>query len=347
MCRLVLTPCLLRCVYQPVQSQAETFRFTQKVNINKRPADPRVTSVVCYAFLVFLSDFVFYLGRRVIASRLLNCLLTRRTMSSTMTENLSVMRSNASSVTAETLDSITSATTFDFCTDLEDSSQDPEGPTLPDLPRLFPYTVNKKRNHEEYLASSSDAPLFSSDDLPASSAENYIEPRVKRQHQRPWYEKDQGSSGVSVHSSMKEARMKKPFQRTYDSGVWLGSDESIENEDIDRQDAVRKALRVMETGGSIDGDDELWHEDEEVLDISDDSHGNTQTLEEKLQQALVKRALQLTEDPGGFEGPVFPYWQKQPNYLSGFHLVQAQAQQKVALCVDEGAEVVDLSYAFP
>ena len=264
-----------------------------------------------------------------------------------MTESSGLTRSNASSVTSETLDSITSATTFDLCIDLQDSSEDLEGASLPDLPRLIPYTVNKKRNHEEYLASSSDAPLFSSDDLPASSAENYIEPRVKRQHQRPWYEIDQGWSGVSVHSSMKKPRMKKPFQRTYDSGVWLGSDESTENEDIDRQDAVRKALRVMEMGGSFDGDDELWHEDEEGLDLGEDSiHENTRTLEEKLQQALVNRALQLTEDPGGFEGPVFPYWQKQPNYLSGFHSVQEQAQKKVALCVEEGAEVVDLSYVF-
>ena len=268
-------------------------------------------------------------------------------MSSTITEISGLTKSNASSVTLETLDSITSASSFDLCIDLQDSSENSEGPILPNLPRHIPYTVNKKRNHEEYLASSSDAPLFSSDDLPASSAENYIEPRVKRQYQRPWYEMDQGWSGVSVHSSMKKPRIKKPFQRTYDSGVWLGSDESTENEDIDQHDAVRKALRVMEMGGSIDGDDELWHEDEEGLDLEDNIHENTQTLEEKLQQALLDRALQLTEDPGGFEGPVFPYWQKQPNYLLGFHLVQEQAQKKVALCVEEGAQVVDLSYVFP
>ena len=263
-----------------------------------------------------------------------------------MTENSGLTRSNASSVSSDILNSTTSATTFDLCIDLQDSSEDPEGSSVPDLPRFVPCTVNKKRDHEEYLASSSDAPLFSSDDLPASSAENYIEPRVKRQHQRPWYEIDEGWCGVSVHSSIKKPRMKKSFQRTYDSGVWLGSDESTENEDIDRQDAVRKALRVMEMGGSIDGDDELWDEDEEGLNLGDDMDENTQTLEEKLQQALVKRALQLTEDPGGFEGPVFPYWQKQPNRLLGFHEVQQQAQKKVALCIEEGAEVVDLSYVF-
>ena len=268
-------------------------------------------------------------------------------MSSTMTES-SGLTSNASSITSKTLDSITSATTFDLCVDFDfqNSSEIPEGPNLPDLPRLIPSTVKKKRNHEEYLASSSDGPLFSSDDLPASSAENYIEPRVKRQHQRPWYEIDEGWNGCPIHSSMKKPRMKKPFQRNYDSAVWLGSDESTENQDIDRQDAIRKALKVMELGGSIDGDDELWHEDEEGLDLGDSIHENTRTLEEKLQQALVQRALQLTEDPGGFEGPVFPYWQRQPNYLSGFHLVQEEAQKKVASCVEEGGEVVDLSYVF-
>ena len=141
--------------------------------------------------------------------------------------------------------------------------------------------------------------------------------------------------------------MKGPFKRAHDSGVWLGSDESTENEDIDRQDAVRRALRVMENGGSIDGDDELWHEDVKELDLGDNMLEDTRTLEQKLQQALVNRALQLTEDPGGFEGPVFPYWQTQPRHLLGFHLVQKQAQEKVALCVEEGEEVVDLSYVFP
>ena len=265
-----------------------------------------------------------------------------------MTES-SGLTSNASSVTLKSLDSMCSATTIDLCVDLQDSNEIPEGPSLPVLPRFIPSTVNKKRNRDEYLASSSDAPLFSSDDLPASSVENYIEPTFKRQHQIPWYEMAQGWSGCVIDLSSvytKRPATIKPFKRTGDSSVWMGSDESTENEDIDRQDAVRKALRVMETGGSIDGDDELWLEDEEGPDLGDDIHENTQTLEEKLQQALVDRALQLTEDPGGFEGPVFPYWQKQPNYLLGFHKVQEQAQQKVFSCVDEGAEVVDLSYVF-
>ena len=147
-------------------------------------------------------------------------------------------------------------------------------------------------------------------------------------------------------SSAKKPRMRGPFKRTYDSGVWLGSDESTENEDVDRQDAVRRALKVMESGASIDddNDEELWHEDEKELDLEKKVYASNQTLEEKLQQALVNKALRITEDPGGFEGPVFPYWQKQPGHLMGFHLVQEQAQKKVALCVEQGEEVIDLSY---
>lgn len=100
----------------------------------------------------------------------------------------------------------------------------------------------------------------------------------------------------------------------------------------------------METGDSINDDEELWHEDEKELDHGDPVHESTQTLEEKLQQALIEKALQITEDPGGFEGPVFPYWQKQPGQLASFHSIQEQAQKKVALCVEQGGEAIDLSY---
>lgn len=253
--------------------------------------------------------------------------------------------SNGSAVSAA-LDSLTSATTSDPFTNLQDSTESSIDPTLPKLPSFLPSTVNQKRNRDEYLASSSDAPLFSSDDLPASSAEKYEEPRVKRQHRRPWYETEDGWRSVSAISPIKKPRMKGPFKRTHDSGVWLASDDSMEDEETDRQDAVRRTLRVMENGGSIDGDDELWHEDEKELDLGERIHGKIQTLEEKLQQALVNKALQLTEDLGGFEGPVFPYWQKQPDNLMGFHSTQSVAQKKVVSCVEEGGEVVDLSYVF-
>ena len=255
-------------------------------------------------------------------------------------EGLGSGSSNMSSTFSESFDAVTSATTLDLFTDIQDSNEIPEIHKLPELPCFIASTVNKKRDRDEYLASSSDAPLFSSDDLPASSAENYYGPRVKRQHRRAWYETEES---LKAPSATEKPRMRGPFKRTQDSGVWLGSDESTEAEDNDWHDAIQRTLRVLGSGGSIDGDEKLWHEDEIELD-GDKAHERSQTLEEKLQQALVNRALQMTEDPGGFEGPVFPYWQKQPGHLMGFHLVQEQAQKKVALCVEQGGEVVDLSY---
>lgn len=264
-------------------------------------------------------------------------------MASSATEGLDLDSSDMRSSTFEALDTIMSSTTLKLFTDFQDSTESSEAPTLPELPSFIASTVNKKRDRDEYLASSSDAPLFSSDDLPASSAENYCGPRVKRQHRRTWYETDESWNSVTIPSSIKKPRMRGPFKRTHDSGVWLGSDESTENVNTDRQEAVRRTLRVMETGDSINDDEELWHEDEKELDHGDPVHESTQTLEEKLQQALIEKALQITEDPGGFEGPVFPYWQKQPGQLASFHSIQEQAQKKVALCVEQGGEAIDLS----
>lgn len=263
-------------------------------------------------------------------------------------EGLGSGSSDMSCAFSEPFDDVTSATTLELITDIQDSNGTPETHKLPDLPCFKTSTVNKKRDRDEYLASSSDAPLFSSDDLPASSAENYYGPRIKRQHRRPWYETEESLNSVTASSAtekphMAKPRMRGPFKRTQDSAVWLGSDESTETEDNDWHDAVQRTLRVMGSGGSIDGDEELWDEEGMELD-GDKAHESSTTLEEKLQQALVNRALQMTEDPGGFEGPVYPYWQKQPGHLMGFHLVQEQAQKKVALCVEQGGEVVDLSY---
>lgn len=251
--------------------------------------------------------------------------------------------SDTRSTASESLDSITSGTTFDLLTDLQDSFKNLDNIASPALPSSITSTVNKKRDRDEYPANSSDAPLFSSDDLPASSAENYDGPRVKRQHRRRWYDMEESWESLSASLSKKKPSMKGPFKRTHDSDVWLGNDESTETENNDWTDAIQGTLRVMESGGSIVGEEDLWSDDETELD-GEKAHESPQTLEEKFQRALVQRALQITEDPGGFEGPVFPYWQKQPGHLKGFHLVQEQAQKKVTLCVEEGGEVVDLSY---
>lgn len=71
--------------------------------------------------------------------------------------------------------------------------------------------------------------------------------------------------------------------------------------EANRDEAVRKALRVMVVGGSIDGEDgELAYEAGAGQENqSDDDDGYV---------ALVHKAMQTTEDPDSFDGPVFPYW---------------------------------------
>ena len=68
----------------------------------------------------------------------------------------------------------------------------------------------------------------------------------------------------------------------------------------------------------------------------------SKTSEEK---TLFEKAMRTTEDPGNFEGPVFPYWGKQPEpgHISVLHARQIRAQAKVMACVEAGDEDIDLS----
>ena len=166
--------------------------------------------------------------------------------------------------------------------------------------------TSRKRDRDEWLASSSDAPLFSSDDLLASSSDLYIdEHRHKRLHRGTWYGEERGLKIIKVERSpRKMPKPRGPFQRSFDSGIWLGSDESMESEEAgaeaDRDVAVRKALRVMEMGGSIDDDEEL-HPGEH-------NHDSNQLSEDDGHAALLHKAMQTTEDPDNVYGPLFPYW---------------------------------------
>jgi len=158
--------------------------------------------------------------------------------------------SQAYSTSFQSFDSITSATTLDLLNNIQtiskDNVSDPDQETTPGLPlpshALF---ANKKRERDECLPSSSDAPLFSSDDLPASSAENYTRHRHKRQHRRAWYEEeDKCVEHVIRRSPVKTPRAKGPFTRNYDSGIWLGSDESADYERGDPPDPFDKGLSI-------------------------------------------------------------------------------------------------------
>lgn len=85
---------------------------------------------------------------------------------------------------------------------------------------------SKKRDLDDFLATSSDPPLFSSDDVP-SAAENYIVPRLKRQRKGPWWSRSQ-----AIQSSHR--RKRGGFTRNIDSAVWMGSD-ATEEESFDSE----------------------------------------------------------------------------------------------------------------
>ena len=206
---------------------------------------------------------------------------------------------------------------------------------------------NRNRNQDGRLASSSHPPLFSSDDLPAALAELHDGPRVERQHRRQWCENDGHEYQSLTVSLSRDRRMQGPFTRNYDSGDCKDSDELRRNEEDDREGAARKTLRTMESGNSIDGDEDFWSDDEEELDLGDPLHERTKMLKGRMWQAMVERALQVTEDPGEKEGPVFPYWQKQPDDLVLFHQKQEKARKEVASCVETGKDFLDLSYVSP
>lgn len=130
-------------------------------------------------------------------------------------------------------------------------------PSLPRFRSMSPHELfcNRKRDLDEGIGNSSDTPLFSSDDLPAS-AEDYLAHRTKRQRKGPWWEHcSQGEPSIPRHKSKRE------FKRNMDSGVWMGSDSGVE-EDSDLLDLnyTRStetisdlALRTFEEPDRFDG----------------------------------------------------------------------------------------------
>lgn len=238
---------------------------------------------------------------------------------------------------ARLIDDITSNDTLHLFEDLQD---DPKARSLPPLPRQssrLTSPLNKKRDRNETLASSSDPPLFSSDDILASTSENYLDDhRNKRHHRRNWYEQE-GVIPYKAKDPSTRSRLRGPFSRKYDSGVWLNSDESTESEQ-DRRDAVHQALNILGDDGSVGGKNGY-------LALESESISGAATPEEDQKMILYHKALQTTEDPGDFEGPIFPYWGEQPDAdrLQMFHTSQRHALNRVMECVESGKEVVDLS----
>ena len=227
--------------------------------------------------------------------------------------------------------------------------------TVPDLPEsptrdLFSFSTTLS-NHTNiantiHINTSSDPPLFSSDDLPASSAENYLRPNTKkRQFRGQWWDEheidrnakrvqvEQGRRGGDQRGGENESkRGRGPFKRCWDSGVWLGSDDSVEDKEPEYQPAMR------------DKEGKWQDADEEVAKFDGERRRDRAVEdEESTDTELRDLALDNLEDNERTEGFVWPYWQAQPEDLTAFHKAQGIASARVIDCVEKEKEKVDLS----
>lgn len=107
-----------------------------------------------------------------------------------------------------------------------------EEPTLPPMPPAakeegaapVSYAKRKRSVISHLFSDSSDVPVFSSDDDPA--VENYTEGRrVKKRFAGPWFSQEQQTAPSPSVSTSK----KRTLQRQVDSGVFMGSDASIDD----------------------------------------------------------------------------------------------------------------------
>lgn len=86
-----------------------------------------------------------------------------------------------------------------------------------------PYSKRKRSTASHLFSDSSDVPVFSSDDDPA--VENYAEGRRnKKRFAGPWFRQDQQTAPYPS-----EPGPKRTLQRQIDSGVFMGSDTSIDD----------------------------------------------------------------------------------------------------------------------
>jgi hypothetical protein len=111
--------------------------------------------------------------------------------------------------------------------------EEPELPPLPTSHSALP-PLTRKRTHTEYeINTSSDPAVFSSDDHQESSASHYSSKRRKEQWKGTWW-------GDRLRST--SARRKKPFERNYDSGVFMSdeTDTSLEDDFLADQQARRE-----------------------------------------------------------------------------------------------------------
>lgn len=111
-------------------------------------------------------------------------------------------------------------------------AENDEEPTLPSMrpasedESLPPISIAKRKRctAAHLFSDSSDVPVFSSDDDPA--VENYANGRrTKRRFAGPWFGQDQ----QPVPGPSQTGPSKRTLQRQIDSGVFMGSDTSIDD----------------------------------------------------------------------------------------------------------------------
>ncbi|KAK4500518.1 hypothetical protein PRZ48_008707 [Zasmidium cellare] len=98
----------------------------------------------------------------------------------------------------------------------------PSSPPLLPTSAALPALPNRKRPLPDYDNNISSDPLFSEDPSEAEDQTEYEQPKRKRMVKGPWWTLGRKSSQQSA------PRPKEDF-RNADSGVWLGSDESIDS----------------------------------------------------------------------------------------------------------------------
>jgi hypothetical protein len=113
------------------------------------------------------------------------------------------------------------------------------------LPRLAwhpaseTFSSNTKRVRGSSPPISSDPALFSSDDDP--SVDNYTQERRKKKYKGPWYNQRLASEASGEHDPRRKT--KRPFERQFDSGVFMGSDGTdIDEESVDKFERERKPI---------------------------------------------------------------------------------------------------------
>ena len=225
---------------------------------------------------------------------------------------------------------------LDASTFHDEATQTSPQPSLPTLPlsRRLP-TISLS----EAFATSSDPPLFSSDDLPASSAENYLQPHRKRQHRRAWYDSDldRRTKRLRLNNEHEERhpRATTSIERNFDSGIFLESDEAEEAEDSAAPSSTMGSSIPLDRWRSFQGYSE---QPDHLLDPSVDLDAEPFNWAQ-----LAELASRYVEDPGVYEGPVWPFWQPQPKDLDRYHALQRRAAAKVGAAFDSSSNSIDLS----